>query len=130
MKFFPVVLLFLLSACAAPAKLLQQTWKMDDVQFIDSLNTFTAEQKMNITSSLKQNFVISFKADSVYAAIHLNKNIPGKWWFGKNARTLYTSNTVNGTMVSKIYELNKARLKFETTNEEKQTFIYTFSPKP
>lgn len=130
MKFVvPALLLCFIAACSSPQKLLQQEWKIDDVQFIDSLNTYTAEQKGNISQSLKTSFGIRFKPDSVYVATHLNKTITGKWWFSKNGKTLYTNNILDGTIVSKIHELSKDRLEFETTNSEKQTYIYTCSPK-
>lgn len=129
MKFLVPTLLLFFAACSSPQKLLLNTWKIEDIEFIDSLNTFTAEQKKNMKEELKANFFIRFQPDSVYTATHVRKDITGKWWFDTKKKTLYTTNRKDGTVISKIYELSKDRLKFETSNEEYLTFIYTFSPK-
>ena len=130
MKAFVLILaVFLVAGCTSPQKLLQQTWKIDDIVFIDSLNTFTADQKKNMLTELRSSFSIHFLADSIYTATNQNKTLEGRWWVDKRRKILYTKNHKDGLVVSKIYELDKTHLKFETSNQEYLTFIYSCSPK-
>ncbi len=128
MKFFVPALLLLLCACSSPQKLLLKSWKIDDVVYIDSLNTFTPEQKQNISSELKNSFDITFLADSTFHVHHNGKLIKGTWFYDTKAKKLYSNTPEEGKAVSTVYELKKDLLKFETGNDEHQRFIYTCSP--
>ncbi len=125
--FVPAALLFL-AACSSPQKLLLNSWKIDDVVFIDSLNTFTPEQKQNINSELKNSFDITFVADSTFHVHHNGKLIKGTWFYEAKQKLLYSNTPDEGRAVSIVYELKKDLLKFETGNNEHQRFIYTCSP--
>ena len=53
-------------SCASTQKLLCKSWKIDDVQFVDSLNTFTPAQKEMLSKALKTQVTFVFATDSIY----------------------------------------------------------------
>ncbi len=119
--------LLVLTACVSPKKALMQSWKIDDVVFLDSLNTMTPEQKMILTRNLKNDIRFEFLADSVYRVTTSEETVKGKWWFSKDKKVLFTVNE-QGTIESKIHELKKDKLRFESSSEHDQSFIFTCSP--
>ena len=119
---------FFLAACSTPQKAILQTWKITDVQFIDSLNTLPEKQKDIITSKLKKDIQFAFLPDSVYQVVSSTEVINGKWWFSADKKTLFTT-AKEKTISSKIYELKKKGFKFESTGEDiNQSFLFTCSP--
>ncbi len=128
MKFYiPVALLFF-AACSSPQKLLLKSWKIDEVIFIDSVNTFTPQQKQNISSELKNAFDLTFLADSTFHVHHNGKLLKGTWYYDVKQKLLYSNTPDEGRAVSKVYELKKDLLTFETGNADHQRFIYSCSP--
>ena len=99
-----------LAACSSPQKLLQQTWKVDDVVFLDSLNTLSPKQVDMLLNKVKADVVFTFLPDSAFQVKHGNDVSNGKWWFGAGKRSLFTS-TQENTVESKIYELKKKYFK-------------------
>ena len=70
MKYFPAILLLLfLAACSSPQKILMRTWKIDNVDFLDTLNTLSQQQKMMVTQELTKNLKFTFMPDSLYQVI-------------------------------------------------------------
>lgn len=125
--FVPAMLLFL-CACSSPKKLLLKSWKIDEVVFVDSLNSFTPEQKQNISTELKNSFDIAFFADSTFHVHHNGKLIKGTWLYDTKQKLLYSNTPNEGRAVSKVHEIKKDLLKFETGNFEHQRFLYVCSP--
>ena len=125
-KLFPIVLI-LFAACISPQKALMQTWKIEDIVFLDSLNTFTIEQKTTLTNNLKNDIQFSFLADSVYRVKGKEQAVDGKWWFSADKKTLFTTNP-QGTIESKIYELKKIKFRFESQGDKNQSFVFICSP--
>ncbi len=120
--------LFFLAACSTPQKAILQTWKITDVQFLDSLNTLSEKQKDIITSKLKNDIQFTFLADSAYQILSGTEVINGKWWFSADKKTLFTT-TKENTVSSKIYELKKKGFKFESAGEDmNQSFLFTCIP--
>ena len=128
MKFYiPVAFLFL-AACSTPQKLLLKSWKIDEVEFIDSLNAFTAEQKQNIRSELKNSFDLTFLADSSFTMHHNGKLLTGTWFYNAKQKLIYSNTPNEGKAISTVYELKKDFFKFATGNSEHQRFVYSCSP--
>ncbi len=124
-------LLCLIAACSSPSKVLLKTWKIDDVQFLDSLNTFTPDQKEMVTKSLKTDLNFTFLPDSAYVVKSAGTTINSKWWYtGKKKNyTLYTIGSDGKTVKSKIIKLTKDYFQFEAkADDENQSFLFTCSP--
>jgi hypothetical protein len=124
-KLIPLLLIFI--AACSPQKALLRTWKIDDVMFIDSLNTLPEEQKKMLTHNLKSNLQFTFLPDSAYQVRTGSEIVNGKWWLSKDKKTLFTT-TQQGTIESKISELNKSKLRFESAGEMNQSFLFSCSP--
>ncbi len=128
MKYLVMVCsLFFLAACSVPQKAILQTWKITDVQFLDSLNTLPEKQKSIIASKLKNDIQFSFLADSAYQVISGSEVINGRWWFSVDKKTLFTT-TQQKIVESKIYELKKKGFKFESAGDMYQSFLFTCIP--
>jgi hypothetical protein len=125
-KLTPLLLLFL-AACMSPQKALLKTWKIDDVVFLDTLNTIPEQQKKMLTHNLVKNLQFTFLKDSAYQVISGTEIVNGKWWLSGDKKSLFTT-TQQGTVESKIYELKKNTLKFESIGELNQSFLFTCSP--
>jgi len=131
MKYSVIILLCLFASCSSPSKMLLKTWKIDDVQFLDSLNTFDVAQKEMLTKSLKSTIKFTFLPDSAYVVRSSNDVINSKWWYTgkKGMYTLYTIGSDGKTVKSKIKNLKKNYLQFETESEEaNQGFLFTCTP--
>ena len=118
---------FFLTACSTPQKAILQTWKINDVQFLDSLNTLPEMQKDIITLKLKKDIQFSFLPDSVFQVLSGSEIRNGRWWFSADKKTLFTS-TQQKTIESKIYELKKKSFRFESAGDINQSFLFTCSP--
>lgn len=127
MKYLAIISVCFLAACTPSQKLLMQTWRVTDVVFLDSLNTITEKQKKILTYNLKKDMQFSFLPDSAYQVKNVNDVINGKWWLSKNKKSLFTTNQ-QGIMESKIYELKKDQLKFESKGDFNQSFVFTCVP--
>ena len=130
MRYIICLLLFALASCSSPAKLLCRTWKIDDVQFKDSLNTLTQSQKDLVSKSLKSDLLFTFKSDSTYLVRNSGNTTTSKWWFtgNKKVNTLYTQGDDGKIVKSKINKVTKTYLQFESEGQEKQSFLFTCSP--
>ena len=130
MRYIICLLLFALASCSSPTKLLCRTWKIDDVQFKDSLNTLTQSQKDLVSKSLKSDLLFTFKVDSTYLVRNAGNTTTSKWWFtgNKKVNTLYTQGDDGKIVKSKIYKVTKTYLQFESEGQEKQSFLFTCSP--
>jgi len=132
MKYIAVVLCFcLIASCSSPVKLLCNTWKIDSVEFIDTLNTFTPAQKEMLTRSLITSLRFTFKADSSYQVVSGTEVHNSKWWpaYNRAEKRFYTVTPEGNTVESKIIELKKNFLKFESGSAEpNQGFRFTCSP--
>jgi hypothetical protein len=126
-KKLSIVLLVFLSACMSPQKTLQRTWRIDDVVFLDSLNTLPEQQKKMLTYNLKKNLQFTFLRDSAYQVHSGSEIVNGKWWLSSDKKSLFTT-TQQGTVESKIYELKKKQFQFESAGELNQSFLFTCSP--
>jgi hypothetical protein len=125
-KLTPLLLIFL-AACLSPQKTLLKTWKIDDVVFLDSLNTLGEQQKKMLTYNLKKNLEFTFLPDSVYQVKSGAEIVNGKWWLSADKKSMFTT-TAQGTVQSKIYELKKGIFKFESAGDLNQSFLFTCSP--
>ena len=130
MKYFPAILLLLfLATCSSPQKILMRTWKIDNVDFLDTLNTLSQQQKMMATQELTKNLHFTFLPDSMYQVTSKNEVINGKWWMSADKKTMFTS-TKQGDAQSKVIELKKKKFKFESAGEMNQTFRFYCTPAP
>jgi hypothetical protein len=127
MKKISPLLLILLAACMSPQKALMRTWKIDEVVFLDSLNTLPEEQKKMLTHNLKKNLQFTFLRDSAYQVRSEDETVNGKWWLSADKQTLFTT-TQQGMVESKIYELKKSTLQFESDGDLNQSFLFTCIP--
>jgi len=129
---FPALLLLFVASCSSPVKMMCNTWKVDDVQFLDSLNTFTPAQKEMLTKSIKTTLVFTFSADSSYQVRSSGEVHNNKWWLvtTKNGKLFYTTTPEGKMAEAKILELKKNYLQFESAGEENQSFRFTCSPIP
>jgi len=125
---FPLLLLFLMASCSSPVKMMCRTWKINDVQFLDSLNTFTPAQKEMLTKSLKTNITFTFFPDSSYQVTSSGEVHNSKWWFTAGKNGFYTITPEGKTIEGRILELKKNYLRFESAGEENQNFRFTCSP--
>lgn len=124
---FIISVLFFLASCSTPQKAILQTWKITDVQFMDTLNTLPEKQKDIIATKLKNDIQFAFLPDSVYQVVSGTEVINGKWWFSADKKTLFT-NAKEKTISSKIYELKKKGFKFESEGDMNQSFLFTCIP--
>src|SRR5687768_2585561 len=125
-KLIPLLLVFL-AACMSPQKALMRTWKIDDVVFLDSLNTLPEQHKTMLTYNLKKNLQFTFLPDSAYQVRSPDETVNGKWWMSADKKSLFTI-TQQGTVQSKIYELKKGSFQFESVGDLNQSFLFTCSP--
>jgi hypothetical protein len=125
-RLFLLVILFAVS-CSSPQKLLMQEWKVDTVEFIDSLNTLTPAQKTSLTENLKNKVRFTFLPDSVFQVKNENEILKGKWWLSKDKKHLVTD--INGKSAeAEIYLLKKKSFRIESEGELNQTFIFNCIP--
>ncbi len=110
MKKLAPLLLILIAGCLSPKKALLHTWKIDDVVFLDSLNTLPEQQKKILAYNLKKNLQFTFLPDSAYQVHSGSEIVNGKWWLNADKKLLFTT-TPQGTVESKIYELKKSSFK-------------------
>lgn len=110
--------------------MLCRTWKIDDVLFLDSLNTLTQSQKELVTKNLKTDLLFTFNHDSTYLVRNAGTMTNSKWWFTGNIKsnTLFTQGPDGKIVKSKIIKLTKNYLQFESEGQENQSFLFTCSP--
>ena len=131
MKFlFLFIPICFIASCSTPQKLICNTWKIDEVQFLDSLNTFTPSQKEMLTKALKTNLNFTFLLDSTYRVTSSGETHSSKWWLSSNdkGKTLYTVTPDGKIAEGKIIELKKNFFRFESNTEANQGFLFTCSP--
>ena len=131
MKFlFLFIPICFIASCSTPQKLICNTWKIDEVQFLDSLNTFTPSQKEMLTKALKTNLNFTFLPDSTYRVVSGGETHNSKWWMttGKAEKILYTVTPEGKIAEGKIIELKKNFFRFESNTEVNQGFLFTCSP--
>ena len=128
MKNLLTIILFLFFAgCNTPGKVIMQTWKIDDVIFLDSLNTFSQQQKLMIKNKLTTKGEFKFLRDSIYQISNGNETVNGRWWLANGNKSLFTT-TSQKTVESKIHELKKRSFKFESQGEVNQSALFICSP--
>lgn len=127
MKYFFPFLLCIVAGCSSPSKLFLNTWRVNEVTFIDSLNTLTDLQKKNLAGDLKKNLQFTFYADSAFQVRNANDVVNGKWWLSRDKQTLFTQ--MQGQITpAKVHEVKKGILRFESAGEYNQTFIFDCLP--
>ncbi len=123
---FPFLLCFAVG-CSSSSKLLLNTWRVNEITFVDSLNTLTDLQKKNLAGDLKKNLQFTFYADSAFQVRNANDVVNGKWWLSRDKQTLFTQ--MQGQITpAKVYEVKKGLLRFESAGEYNQTFIFDCLP--
>lgn len=127
LRYLLPLLLLLIAGCTSSNKLLLHTWRVNEVTFVDSLNTLTDLQKKNLSVDLKKNLQFTFYHDSAFQVRNANDVVNGKWWLSTDRKILFTQ--MQGQITpAKVYEIKKGLLRFESAGEYNQTFIFDCLP--
>lgn len=102
-----IVLMFFITGCNTPEKLLSMDWKIADIQFKQTNNSLTQQQQNAIADKMKNKYNFYFLKDSVFLVIqNTNDTTIGKWYLSADKKKL-TSITSEATSESTILKLNK-----------------------
>jgi hypothetical protein len=113
---FVFIILSLFASCNTPEKLISCTWKIKDVVMTKDGRPVTDVIQGLIKQQMIENTkLIVGRKDSSYTILQIKENnaTPGKWWFSKDKKELFTHNETND-IDAKIIELKKESLIMES----------------
>jgi hypothetical protein len=115
------MLSWLLSSCTSTEKLLCRTWKVDDVQFLQSATPMNDKMNEALAENMKNRLTFTFQADSVYKVNNNGKETTSKWWFSKDKRSFFAIVPNGNTVESKIESLKTGSFTVIFPPSEKMT---------
>ena len=127
-SFAAIVLVTLtLASCNDKAKMLVNTWKIDDIKLSKPIPPQAQGFFQSMLQQMKDQLRLTYKADGSFEAAFGERVSKGKWTLSKDQKQLTSSDETGKSVTYNIIELSKDKFVYATA-EKDDTATFYLSP--